>query len=86
MSDLQQQPLLWVETLGFGRKVPEELGIELVHAIDEASLGVANAARLPRIGVVKPSMFPTVLRHVADGINASEQRVPIGDRRIDATG
>jgi hypothetical protein len=39
VSDLQQQPLLRVEPLGFGWKVSEELGVELIasqYAVGES--------------------------------------------------
>jgi hypothetical protein len=35
--------LLRINPLGFGRKVPEELGVEQVDAVDKAALRVANA-------------------------------------------
>jgi hypothetical protein len=83
VGHLQQQPLLRINALGFGRKVAKELAVKLVNLVDKASLGVANAPRLFWARIVKQGVLPAIDRHIAYGVDAGKQSIPAGRWRID---
>ena len=80
VSHLEEHPLLRIDALSLSREVAEELGVELINTVDEATSSVANAPDLFRIRIMKPSMIPTVCRHITDGVDPAQQGLPISSR------
>ena len=73
---LEQQPLLGVHRDRLARRDPEEVGVELVDAVDEAAPAGRHLAGRREIGVVVGVDVPAVGRDLADRVDAALQQPP----------
>lgn len=65
-----------VHPRGFSRGDAEEMGVELIHLLQEAAPGGVHFARGGRVGVVKGVPIKALGWHLADGIHAVSEQPP----------
>jgi hypothetical protein len=61
-------------------------GIEAVDAVEEAAAAHRHAARGVGVGIEPGVDVPAIGRHLADGVAALDQQLPVGRRIVGATG
>ena len=73
---LEQKPLLRIDIRSFARRNAEELRIELIDAVDEATAPDDRFAGQARLRVVIPFHVPPIGRHLDDAFAAFDEKFP----------
>src|SRR5271166_839861 len=75
---LEQQPLLWIEMLGFARSDAKKFGVELVDAFEKRTLAADYFPGHIRIRVIVGISVPPVGGHGPDRVNARSKNASKG--------
>jgi hypothetical protein len=76
--DLEEQPLLRIHAPRFARRDLEKLRVEPVEAGHEGAVACVHLARRVGIRIVERVQIPAVGRHLADGVGALVEQLPVG--------
>ena len=75
---LQEQSLLGVDADGLAGRHAEEVRVELVDAVDEATVAGVHLVRRAGLGRVPVGQIPAGFGHLGDGGRALGEQVPEG--------
>src|SRR3546814_20693991 len=78
---LERQPLAWVHDLGLAGGQAEELRLEKIGAVDEATVARNDPAGHSRVGIVKRRSVPPVRRNLRTRQPSPAHQIPKETRK-----